>query len=153
MDDGTLSNGYSTQQQRLMNFLHTPILAIAEQPHQCDDVQTELPMRQGPSPFLLGVITAMVLGAGGLLTATQHQRNVVHPLQRGYGTSLVMSDPQRFSAVRASLPIGGQQSLAGRHRTRSSSCHFFSPPEVLFRFLQNTPPVKPGCRRSGKNNL
>ena len=124
-----------TRPQNLVHLVHlghAPLLTVAQLPHQCDDIQPKLGLRQRPGACFLRHVGVVIGGAVSVLAAAHPQRQSPDAIQPHHPAGLVIGDPQALPTRGAVLALRGQHARL-RHRARpaATACH----PRLLQCFL------------------
>jgi hypothetical protein len=87
-----LGNLHAPRQQQLLDRGHAAVLGVAQGPDQRDDVQAELPVRQGPATLLLRAVGAAMQRARWILTAPDDQGEPIQAIERHDRAPIVIRD-------------------------------------------------------------
>ncbi len=98
-------------------------MRVAKRANQRDHIEAELPMRQGPVPFLFRTVGSMIPSTGRILTSTNCERELAQTIEGGHRANSRGCYPQPLSTLPALLVQGNEETLLICSRTRMFSCH------------------------------
>lgn len=87
-----LGNLHAPRQQQLMDLGHAAVLGVAQGPDQRDDIQAELPVRQGPAALLLRAVGAAVQRARRILAAPDDEGEPIQAIERHDRAPIMVRD-------------------------------------------------------------